>query len=93
MLLFSDDTACDKGELPGSFDRYVSTLDLTNLHFTLCLPAFQVVVGNLLFQALMELWVIAEITDDVVHDPRLQTAVDNIFEIVTEAMTRGMFSG
>jgi len=59
----------------------------------LCLPAFQVVVGNLLFQALMELWVIAEITDDVVHDPRLQTAVDNIFEIVTEAMTRGMFSG
>jgi hypothetical protein len=52
-----------------------------------------VVVGNLLFQALMELWVIAEITDDVVHDPRLQTAVDNIFEIVTEAMTRGMFSG
>lgn len=55
--------------------------------------ATRVVVGNLLFQAFMELWIVAEIVEDPFNSPRVQGAVDTIFEIVTEAMTRGMFSG
>jgi hypothetical protein len=53
----------------------------------------QVVVGNLLFQAFMELWILAEIVEEPGQDPRIQKAVGTILEIVTEAMTRGMFSG
>jgi hypothetical protein len=53
----------------------------------------RVVVGNLLFQAFMELWIVAEIVEDPFNSPRVQGAVDAIFEIVTEAMSRGMFTG
>jgi hypothetical protein len=55
--------------------------------------ATRVVVGNLLFQAFMELWITAELVEDPATSPKVQRAVDTIFEIVTEAMTRGMYSG
>lgn len=55
--------------------------------------ATRVVVGNLLFQSFMELWILAEIVEDPFSSPRVQGAVDNIFEIVAEAMSRGMYSG
>lgn len=55
--------------------------------------AARVVVGNLSFQALMEIWIASEIVKEPNHCPRIQRAADTIFEITIEAMGRGMYSG